>query len=154
VSAVAPAMLISEIEIQRKERSRIAPPACYRGRRHNARENAIRSGGGADAALAIAALPQSTPQDPLLRAMLDETGALALARIAGLMERPYFIEYSIEDARIFNVSATLGSLMGSSLSRARVPQWRCGPAATSSTTPTTSTPASTPGPLRLQPVAD
>jgi hypothetical protein len=63
-----------------------------------------------------------TAEDPLLRAMNDELERSRALRVAGLEERPYFIEYSIETVELMNVSAMLGALMNSTHEHTRVPQ--------------------------------
>ncbi len=75
------------------------------------------------AAIAVTAMAQApaTDQDPVLRAMLAELDRSKALRVVDL-DKPYYIEYSIEDADTYNVSATLGGLMNASRSRARVPQ--------------------------------
>jgi TldD protein len=74
--------------------------------------------------LAIAALAtaQKPVDDSILRAMHDELDRSRSLRVVGLDEKPYFIEYSIEDVESFSVSATLGALVGASHNRMRVPQ--------------------------------
>ncbi len=63
-------------------------------------------------ALLLAALPMRAQQDAVvLRALHDELDRSKMLRIASL-DPPYFIEYSLEDADVFNVSATLGGLLG------------------------------------------
>ena len=82
---------------------------------------------GASAALAIAVsllvaqAPQADPSDPVLRAMVDELERSRALKVVDL-EKPYYIEYSLEDADTFNVSASLGSLIVSRHTRNRVPQ--------------------------------
>lgn len=75
-------------------------------------------------ALAASALLGQTAaqeQDPVLRAMLDELQRSSALRMVDL-DKPYYIEYSLEDADTFNASASLGSLVVSNRSRARIPQ--------------------------------
>jgi hypothetical protein len=63
---------------------------------------------------ALAALPLAAQQDSvLLRALDDELSRSKMLRIASL-DPPYFIAYSLEDADVFDASATLGGLLGSS----------------------------------------
>jgi TldD protein len=70
------------------------------------------------AALAIA---QNTPDDIILRAMTDELERARTLRIPNL-EAPYFIEYTLNDARIFSTSAALGATLGTNDSRIRAPR--------------------------------
>ena len=60
-------------------------------------------------------------QDPVLRAMLDELERSRALRVVDL-DKPYYIEYSLEDADTFNASAMLGGLINANRSRARIPQ--------------------------------
>lgn len=61
--------------------------------------------------------------DAVLRSMRDE---LARSRKLSLsnLEQPYYIEYTLDDIRSFNVSASLGALNGKTENRARVPRVR------------------------------
>ncbi len=62
---------------------------------------------------ALSALPLAAQQDDVvLRALGDELDRSKMLRIASL-DPPYFIEYSLEDADVFDASATLGGLIGS-----------------------------------------
>lgn len=72
------------------------------------------------ASLLIAQSP-SPEQDPVLRAMQAELDRSKALRVVDL-DKPYYIEYSIEDADTFNASATLGGLVASTRARARIPQ--------------------------------
>jgi hypothetical protein len=65
---------------------------------------------------------QGTP-DPLLSAMKDEVERSKTLEITGL-EKPYFIEYTVEDVRSYSISATLGALLATNTSRNRVPRTR------------------------------
>jgi TldD protein len=65
---------------------------------------------------------QGTP-DPLLSAMKDEVERSKTLEISGL-EKPYFIEYTVEDVRSYSVSATLGAVLTTNTSRNRVPRTR------------------------------
>jgi hypothetical protein len=62
-------------------------------------------------ALAPAGLPAQ--DDTILRAMKDELDRSRALRIVDL-DPPYFIEYSMEDADSYSVSASLGGLLGAS----------------------------------------
>ncbi|MBI3281177.1 MAG: hypothetical protein HYZ57_15185 [Acidobacteria bacterium] len=61
------------------------------------------------------------PGDALTRAMKDE-----IDRARGLMilQAPYFVEYVVDDAQSFSVSASLGALLSSSSNRFRLPRLR------------------------------
>ncbi len=60
-------------------------------------------------------------QDPVLRAMIDELDRSKQLRVVGL-DTPYYIEYSLEDQETYRAKASLGSLLSSQRSRARIPQ--------------------------------
>ncbi len=70
--------------------------------------------------LAAAALP-AQEQDPIIRAMVDEIDRSKALRVVDL-DKPYYIEYSIEDADSFAASASFGGLLSATRSRARIPQ--------------------------------
>ncbi|MBI3207400.1 MAG: hypothetical protein HYZ37_00685 [Candidatus Solibacter usitatus] len=74
-------------------------------------------------ALTLIAAAQTPPaQDPILRSMkdeLDRSRTLNVARMA-----PYFIEYSLDDAVLYNVSATYGGVLNESNLRVRQPRVR------------------------------
>lgn len=70
------------------------------------------------------AAPSATAQgDPILRAMVDEVNRAKLLSVANL-DVPYYIEYSLDDAQNFTVSASLGGLLSVSNSRGRLPTTR------------------------------
>ncbi|HVT91482.1 MAG TPA: metallopeptidase TldD-related protein [Bryobacteraceae bacterium] len=64
------------------------------------------------AALSVRALPaqERADKDVILRAMHDELQRSRALKIVDL-DAPYFIEYSLEDADVFSVSATLGGII-------------------------------------------
>ena len=70
---------------------------------------------------AAALVAQDPGSDAILRAMEEELKRAATIRLGG-SEPPYFIDYTIEDVDSFTVSATMGGLVGSARSRARVPR--------------------------------
>ena len=74
------------------------------------------------AACALALAQKPAVDDVILRAMQDELDRSRALRVVGLDERPYFIEYSLEDIEMVNVSASLGALMGAQRNRLRAPQ--------------------------------
>ncbi|MEO8129105.1 MAG: hypothetical protein ABI822_18520, partial [Bryobacteraceae bacterium] len=57
-----------------------------------------------------AAPPAAVQSDPVLRAMSDELARAKLLSVANL-DVPYYIEYSLDDAENFSVSASLGGLL-------------------------------------------
>lgn len=65
--------------------------------------------------------PSST--DVILRAMKDELARSRQLSITSL-DVPYFIEYDVDDAQQFNVTASLGGLVSTSQGRFRVPRVR------------------------------
>ena len=76
----------------------------------------------AAAVAALCALSAQTPApDPVLRAMHDELERARSISVANL-EPPYFIEYVIDEADAFNVSASLGGLIQKRRERFRQPE--------------------------------
>ena len=74
------------------------------------------------AALA-ALLPGQKPEDdPILKAMREEMTRAKSLKIDGVADQLYFIEYGLDDVRSFSASATLGALLRSDETRARVPR--------------------------------
>ncbi len=69
----------------------------------------------------LAAQP-AAEKDPVLRAMLDEIERTRALRVVG--EPPYFVEYSLDDAEFYSVSASYGALMSERSSRIRQPRVR------------------------------
>jgi TldD protein len=59
--------------------------------------------------------------DVILRAMRTELGRSRTLKLMGV-DVPYFIEYSVDDTRSYAASASLGALITSRWSRARVPR--------------------------------
>lgn len=69
---------------------------------------------------AVAALCQPGGDDPILRAMRDE---MARSRQLGVVDdKPYYIEYAIDDAELYSLSATLGGLFNERRNRLRIPR--------------------------------
>jgi len=60
---------------------------------------------------AVTIRAQVPPADPLIRAMHDEIERSLKLTVPNL-EKPYFIEYLLDDSEAFNVSANLGGLTG------------------------------------------
>ncbi len=60
-------------------------------------------------------------QDPVLKAMKDEMERSKSLRLPNT-PAPYYIEYGLDDVDTFNVSATLGALIGSGDSKIRAPR--------------------------------
>ncbi len=79
----------------------------------------------AAAACGIALLCAQTPSvpasDPVLQAMRDEVERSRQLQVSGL-EKPYFVQYVIDDADTFSVSASLGGVLSRRREKARVPQ--------------------------------
>lgn len=59
--------------------------------------------------------------DPVLEAMQEELERSRALRLVDL-DAPYFIEYGLEDAQSFSLSATLGALISKNQDRFRVPR--------------------------------
>jgi len=66
---------------------------------------------------------EKTQNDAVLRAMADELSRAKLLSVANL-DVPYYIEYSLDDAQNFSVSASLGGLVSQTNSRGRLPSTR------------------------------
>jgi predicted Zn-dependent protease len=90
----------------------------------NARLAGLKLAGVSAAALVagLLAFGQAGPNssDPLLQAMRDEAARSKNLNISGV-EAPYFIQYTIDDADAFTVSANLGGVVRRQRARARVP---------------------------------
>ena len=71
-------------------------------------------------ALLVFAQSSQTPADPLLQAMRDEVARSRSLAISGV-EPPYFIQYTVDDADSFSVSASLGGVVRRQRERLRVP---------------------------------
>jgi predicted Zn-dependent protease len=67
------------------------------------------------------AAAQNSPDDIILRSMTDELERARTLRIPNL-EAPYFIEFTLDDARFFTTSAALGATLGSNEARIRAPR--------------------------------
>ena len=63
------------------------------------------------------------PDDAVLRSMQDELERSRKLAIPGL-EKPYFIQYSLDDARTFSTSASLGASLGVTDHQFRIPRVR------------------------------
>jgi hypothetical protein len=74
-------------------------------------------------AAGVAALvaQQPEPNDPVLRAMHDEIERSRKLTVSNL-EAPYFIQYLLDEAQIFEVSASLGGLISVHQDRLRQPE--------------------------------
>jgi predicted Zn-dependent protease len=68
-------------------------------------------------------LGAQTAPDALLKAMKDELERSRTLQFSGL-DKPYYIEYTVEDQTGFNVSATLGGILTRTTSRVRIPRTR------------------------------
>jgi len=68
----------------------------------------------------VAAQETDAVRDPVLDAMLEEIGRSRALRIVNLDE-PYFIQYRLDDARMFSVSATLGAILDQNRRQFRIP---------------------------------
>ena len=63
---------------------------------------------------------QTPPPDPIFQAMRDEI-ARALSLSLPNLEKPYFVEYVIDEEESFSVSATLGGVLARRQERFRSP---------------------------------
>ena len=74
--------------------------------------------------LALAAatgLGEPPEKDPILRSMLDELQRIRMLQISSL-DRTYYAEYTLEDASMFSIGASLGALYSPSRNRLRIPR--------------------------------
>lgn len=65
--------------------------------------------------------PKIPADDVILRAMRDELDRSRALRVAALEDRPYYIEYELEDVNTFSISASLGALINVSAGHGRAP---------------------------------
>lgn len=72
---------------------------------------------------AAALLSAQSGPDALLKAMKDEIERSRSLEISGL-DKPYFVEYTVEDLHTFAVSATLGGILSKNSNHHRVPRAR------------------------------
>lgn len=77
----------------------------------------------APATTALSAQAAGAAEDLLLRAMRDELERSRTLSLASL-DRPYFIEYGLDDLESFSALATLGALIQSRALRVRLPRVR------------------------------
>ncbi len=73
------------------------------------------------AALTCSAQPSADALDPILQAMVAELERAKSLRLVNL-DVPYFIEYGLDDAVSYSVSATLGAIVSEQHTRFRVPR--------------------------------
>ncbi len=66
----------------------------------------------------FAAFAQPRDVDPILKTMADE---MVRSRALQLVDRPYYIQYQLEDVEGFSASATLGALLNSNHNKFRAP---------------------------------
>jgi predicted Zn-dependent protease len=97
VSAVSPAVLISQIEVQKKQKSSERPPLLPPP---------------SDSA-------SSDTGDVILRAMRDELARSMAELRLDTMPRPYFLSYRIDETTSLEASASRGSVIGSDSGRGR-----------------------------------
>jgi predicted Zn-dependent protease len=72
---------------------------------------------------AAAVLSAQSGPDALLKAMKDEIDRSRSLEISGL-DKPYFVEYTVEDLHTYGVSATLGGILAKNSNHHRVPRAR------------------------------
>jgi predicted Zn-dependent protease len=77
--------------------------------------------GGVLAGAVVVMCAQAPPANPLLQAMHDEVNRSVKLNLPNL-EAPYFVEYVLDEADSFSVSASLGALLSRSRDRFRVPE--------------------------------
>ena len=71
-------------------------------------------------ALLVFAQSSQAPADPMLQAMRDEVARSRGLTVSGV-EPPYFIQYTVDDADSFAISASLGGVVRRQRARMRVP---------------------------------
>ena len=69
------------------------------------------------------ALGAQTAPDALLKAMKDELERSRTLQFSGL-DKPYYIEYTVEDQTGFTVSASLGGILSRNTNHVRIPRTR------------------------------
>lgn len=104
VSAVSPAVLITQIEVQKKPKSSQRPPLLPPP---------------PTAAPAAPVAPADTG-DVMMRAMRDELARSMAELRLDTMPKPYFISYRIDEVTSLDASAARGSLIGSNAGRNRL----------------------------------
>lgn len=101
----------------------VAPPFVNGGyaasEKKSAQEDKSAQAPGADAA-AIKPVSAGSPEDPLLAAMKAELARESTQLVLPGMQRPYFIEYRLEDIHTYDLAANYGALTGENESRQRV----------------------------------
>ena len=113
VSAAAPGILVSQIEVQKKGKSQERLPILARPTRDAVDPDEVPEG---DHAAAVAA---DDVDGVLLQAMRDELDRSAQDLSMEDMETPYFLAYRVDEVEGFRVSARFGALERSSPSRRR-----------------------------------
>ena len=130
VSAVSPAILTTQIEVQKKakssERPPILPPPV------SEMEASVRRSARLTLSFSIflilsSSVALSQPDsggacDPDMRAMTDELQRSVAELQFKDLDKPYFIQYIVVDQERYRASATFGALTASDLSRARYMQ--------------------------------
>ena len=139
VSAVSPAILISEIEIEKKDASQdllplLPSPLAWQVVRVRIPAQSLRWRAAAFCCCAGVSLTAAQP-DPVLDAMQAELKR-SMTLTLNQLDKPYFLSYTVDDEHTWSAAATLGGLVSSSTSDFRVPRCAFGWAITSSTTPT------------------
>jgi predicted Zn-dependent protease len=94
VSAVAPSLLISEMEVQKKARSYDRPPLLSPPDNSHPSQDSHSS---------------HDSQDPVLTAMQDEMHRSTTELHLGDLERPYYMEYRLADQQKVEAAASLGA---------------------------------------------
>jgi TldD protein len=94
VSAAAPAMLFSEIEVQKVAQGHDRPPVLP----------------APDAAAEDKSVLEKAHGDPVLKAMLEELKRSQEKLQLGELKKPYYIEYQITELQDHGLDATLGAL--------------------------------------------
>jgi predicted Zn-dependent protease len=145
VSAISPSILVSELEVEKRQTSPDRPPllpapgsespgelaranggSSSQGTHARHRSEGVggpvsgRAGGGVTPAANVGAAPASLPaDDPAFRAMADEMARSRAQLKMDTFAPPYFMAYTAHETETVSIAATMGALLGSSRDRGR-----------------------------------
>jgi TldD protein len=120
VSAISPSILVSQIEVEKRRREQdkppLLPPPIADAKSDAAAQASAKSEHEAQAkGNADEALPDSPV---LLNALADELNRSLTLQMEDL-ERPYFIQYNVDDSLTYQLTAEYGAITGRSRDRSR-----------------------------------
>ena len=123
VSAAAPAMLFSEMEVQKRQHSHdrppILPPPGFDDST-TAKASQTRNDAKPDVSPAMAAAHAAAKGDALLEALLTELERSKAQLKIDQVQSPYYIEYRVNDLQDFIAEAAFGAVRESQRSHVRV----------------------------------